>query len=151
MKKVILILLLAVANYSVYAQSSDKACCPKKAGCSPEACGPKDTKVSESEAITNLRAELQGQLSLLNKLDFDYMTYLKDYEIPQGNNDESSLMIIMATIQAIKSQLAKNVPEQLLIAELEKTSTEIPEGKRQTMIYLMKETKLISEQIQKLQ
>ncbi|MGF1639066.1 MAG: hypothetical protein ACFCUU_18465 [Cyclobacteriaceae bacterium] len=150
MKQVLLIIMLAAATFSVYGQSNSKACCANNPGCEPSACGPSGTKVEESKAVSELRTKLQLQLQRLEKSSYIANSEFQKYEIPKGNNDDESLVIIMQTINAIKAELLRNVPQDRIILDKNNTLTALPESKRHAMIYLNNETQLLTEQIQKL-
>ncbi|WP_194972621.1 hypothetical protein [Aquiflexum lacus] len=150
MKKTLMIFAFVAAAFTVSGQTSSSTSFPKKTGCEPGSCGPKNTKIEESNAVFELRNNLQKQISQLNSSSLALKSELKNYEIPKGKNEEESLLIIMQTVLLIKAEILKKASQDEILPELQVALTAMPNGTRQTMVYLVKETELLAEQIQKL-
>lgn len=152
-KMIMITLFLLGSGLIAQGQTSSKSCCSdntEKSGCSPSACGPHGTKTEESVAVTKLRSDLQSNIDLIQKTSFDLSKSFKGYKLPVGKNEEESLLIIMRTIYALKAEIIEKSDSDKIVPGFKAKSETLPSTKREMMVYLIKETNLIGQQIQQL-
>lgn len=121
---------------TTYSQSDDcsspievKDKTEKTSGCSPSSCRGSQTKFGEAKVITDLRANLIGLKSDMEKSNtiFDARAY--DIHGIVGKTDDESLEIIVREIKIIEKEFSNKTNFKLVALSL-------PESKAQQIAYL---------------
>lgn len=155
MKKLIVLIILAVSSSVSYAQSCAQSCkqpctepCTKT--CDKKSCGPEGTKKEEAAVITTLRSDLQTVIEKASKSSVAFDNQLKELTIEKGANDEESLLYISQVASSIRNEFLNKLESAKLVASL-KDYKPSPSSTRQQMVAnLKKEIQLLATQAEKL-
>jgi hypothetical protein len=162
MKKLIVLIILAVSSLATYAQSCTQPCpptctqpCPPSCTqpcaktCDKTACGPEGTK-KEAAVITTMRSDLQTVIAKVSKSSLAFDNQLKETKIERGASDEESLLYISQVAASIRQEFLTKVASAKLVTPL-KDYTPSPSSTEQQMVAnLKKEIQLLATQAEKL-
>jgi hypothetical protein len=143
MKKLIVLIILAVSSYATYAQS----CSPS---CEKKSCGPEGTKKDEAAVITTMRNDLQTVIAKMSKSSFAFDNQLKDLTIEKGASDDESLLYISQAATSIRYELVNKIESSKLVASLKEYKPSGSSTKQQMVANLKKEIQLLAAQAEKL-
>lgn len=122
----------------------------KKAGCSPSACGPGDTKKGEAKVITSMRSDLQAVIDKMAKTSNGFSEDVTGLRIESGANDDESLLFIYQSASIVKNELASKLQADQLLQALKEPSIQPSANKQQLVASLQKEIMLLTSQVDKL-
>jgi hypothetical protein len=143
MKKLIILIVLAVSSYATYAQSCAQTCDKKS-------CGPEGTKKEEAAAITTMRNDLQTVISKMSKSSLAIDRQWKDMTIEKGASDDESLLYISQAATSIRYELLNRIESSKLVASLKAYTPSASSTKQQVVANLKKEIQLLAAQAEKL-
>lgn len=139
MKKLLLLLLIAVAPGLALAQSCDKS-----------SCGPAGTKKDEAKAITTMRSDLLTVATKMSKSSVNFDMNVSEMKIEKGATDDESLLYISQAATAIRYELINKVESSKLIASLKEYKPLRAGSKQQMVSNLKNEIELLATQADKL-
>jgi hypothetical protein len=143
MKKLIVLIAIAVCFFTTYSQSSAQSCDKKS-------CGPEGTKKEEAVVITTMRSDLQTVITRMSKSSFAFDNQLKEMTIEKGASDDESLLYISQAATSIRYELLNKIESSKLVASLKEYKPLAASSKQQMVANLKKEIQLLSDQAEKL-
>ncbi|HYG01667.1 MAG TPA: hypothetical protein VD927_04435 [Chryseosolibacter sp.] len=143
MKKLTVLILLALCTSVTYAQSCAKSCEKKS-------CGPEGTKKEEAAVITTMRSDLQTVIAKMSKSTFTFDNQLKDLTIEKGASDDESLLFLSQAATTIRYELLSKIESSKLVAPLKEYKPSASSTKQQMVANLKKEIQLLAVQAEKL-
>lgn len=143
MKKLIVLIVLALSSFASYSQSCAQSCEKKS-------CGPEGTKKDEAAVITTMRSDLQTVIAKMSKSSVAFDDQLKDMTIEKGASDDESLLFISQVAASIRYELLNKVESSKLVASLKEFKPAASSSKQQMVANLKKEIQLLATQAEKL-
>lgn len=143
MKKLIVLILVAISSFGVYSQSYAQTCDKKS-------CGPEGTKKDEAAVITTMRTDLQTVITKMSKSPHSFDDQLKDMTIEKGASDDESLLFIAQAATSIRYELLNKLEQSQLTASLKDYRPSASSNKQQMVANLKKEIQLLAVQAEKL-
>ncbi|HZB14928.1 MAG TPA: hypothetical protein VE467_17935 [Chryseolinea sp.] len=143
MKKLIVLILLAVCSFATYSQSCAQSCDKKS-------CGPEGTKKEEAAVISTMRSDLQTVIAKMSKSSFSFDNQLKEMTIEKGTSDDESLLYISQAATSIRYELLNKIEPSKLLASLKDYRPSASSTKQQMVANLKKEIHLLAAQAEKL-
>jgi hypothetical protein len=148
MKKLIILISIAIAPYIVSAQSCAQSCnptCDKKSSC-----GPEGTKKGEAAVITTMRTDLQSVIGKMSKSSTAFDQQVKQMTIEQGANDDESLLFLSNAATTIRFEMITKVDRSKMSASLRDYKPATATTKQQMVANLKKEIQLLATQAEEL-
>jgi hypothetical protein len=137
MKKLIMLVVLAVAAYASYAQTCNPLCCKKTC----EA----DKAKKETASISTMRSDLQTVITKMSRSSMAFDKQLTDLTVKNCVCDEEGLRYLSTVATSIRREFVQKVDPSKLVASLkEHGRASLPE--QQTLAGLKKEIQLLSAQ-----
>lgn len=143
MKKLIVLILLAVGSFATYSQSCAQSCDKKS-------CGPEGTKKEEAAVISNMRSDLQTVITKMATSSFSFDNQLKEMTIEKGTSDDESLLYISQAATSIRYELLNKIEPSKILASLKDYKPSASSTKQQMVANLKKEIHLLAAQAEKL-
>ncbi|HZI25162.1 MAG TPA: hypothetical protein VFD46_08805 [Chryseolinea sp.] len=143
MKKLIVLILLAVCFFATYSQSCAQSCDKKS-------CGPEGTKKEEAAIISTMRSDLQTVITKMSKSSFSFDNQLKEMTIQKGTSDDESLLYISQAATSIRYELLNKIEPSKLLASLKDYKPSASSTKQQMVANLKKEIHVLAAQAEKL-
>lgn len=143
MKKLIVLILVAVTSFASYSQSCAQSCDKKS-------CGPEGTKKEEAAVITTMRSDLQTVITKISKSSLAVDNQLKDMTIEKGASDDESLLFLSQIATSIRYEFLNKVESSKLVASLKDFKPSPSSTKQQMVANLKKEIQLLATQAEKL-
>ena len=143
MKKLIVLILVAVTSFASYSQSCAQSC-------DKTSCGPEGTKKEEAAVITSMRTDLQTVITKVSKSSLPIDNQLKNMTIEKGASDDESLLFISQAAASIRYELLNKLESAKLVASLKDFKPSVSSNKQQMVANLKKEIQLLATQAEKL-
>lgn len=143
MKKLIVLIVVAVTSFTSYSQSCTQSCDKKS-------CGPEGTKKEEAAIITTMRTDLQTVITKVSKSSLPIDNQLKDMTIEKGGSDDESLLFISQAAASIRYELLNKLESSKLVASLKNFKPSASSNKQQMVANLKKEIQLLAMQAENL-
>src|SRR5215207_6394717 len=103
MKKLIVLILLAVCSFATYSQSCTPGCCDKKS------CERECTKKEEAAVISTMRSELQTVITKMSNSSFAFDSQMKEMTIEKGASDDESLLFLSQAATSVRNELLSKI------------------------------------------
>lgn len=143
MKKLLVLVLLAVCSFATYSQSCAQSCDKKS-------CGPEGTKKEEAAVITSMRTELQTVVAKMSKSSFAFDSQFREMTIEKGTNDDESLLYLSQAATSIRYEFLTKLESSKLVASLKEYRPSAAANKQQMVSSLKKEIQMLAAQAEKL-
>lgn len=143
MKKLFVLILVAVSCFTAYSQSCAQTC-------EKTSCGPEGTKKEEAAVIKTMRNDLQTVIAKMSKSSLAFDSQVKDLTIEQGASDDESLLFISQAATSIRFELLNKLESSKLVTSLKDYRPGTSSTKQQMVANLKKEIQLLAAQVEKL-
>lgn len=155
MKKLIVLIILAVSSYATYAQSCTPSCpspCPPtcKPGCDKKLCVAEEAKTEEAAEITTMRNDLQTVITKISRSSLAIDNQLKYLTIAKGTSDDESLLFISQAAASVRYELLRKMESSKVVASLKDYKPSASSTTQQMATNLEKEIQLLAAQAEKL-
>lgn len=162
MKKLIVLIVLAVSSYATHAQSCTPSCpspCPPSCPtpCPPscaQTCDKKSCTAAasnqEEAAITTMRNDLQTVIIKVRRSSLAVDNTLKNMTIEKGASDDESLLRISQAAASVRYELLRKMESSKLVASLKDYKASEASTKQQMVASLQEEIQLLAAQAEKL-
>jgi hypothetical protein len=148
MKKLLILVIIAITPSFVAAQSCSPSCdktCDKKSSC-----GPEGTKKGEAAVITTMRTDLQTVITKMSKSPVAFDQQVKEMTIEKGANDDESLLFLSQAATTIRFELLNKVESSKMIASLKNFKPGAASTKQQMVTNLKREIEVLTTQAEML-
>lgn len=148
MKKLLILVVVAIAPYFVAAQSCTPSCdktCDKKSSC-----GPEGTKTEEAAVITTMRTDLQTVITKMSKSSLSFDQRVKGMKIEKGTTDDESLLFLSQAATTIRFELLNKIESARMTASLKDFKSGTAVTKQQMVANLKKEIQVLATQAENL-
>jgi len=136
MKKLIMLVILAVSACVSYAQPCDPGCCKKKCDLS---------KVKETTSISTLRSDLQMVITKMSQSSLAFDKQVTDLTVKNCVCDEEGLRYLSIVATSIRREFMEKIQPAKQVGSL-KTHSLAAQPKQQTLASLQKEVELLTAQ-----
>ncbi len=143
MKKLIVLIIVAVSSFGAYSQSCAQTCDKKS-------CGPEGTKKEEAAVITSMRTDLQSVIAKMSKSSLAFDNQLKEMTIEKGTSDDESLLFISQAATSIRYELLNKLESSRLVTSLKSFKPSPSSNKQQMVANLKKEIQVLATQAENL-
>ena len=148
MKKLLTLVVIAIAPYFASAQSCTPSCdktCDKKTSC-----GPEGTKKAEAAVITTMRTDLQTVITKMSESSLAFDQQVRGMTIEKGTTDDESLLYLSQAATTIRFELLNKVESSKMTASLKDFKPGTAANKQQMVANLKKEIQVLTTQAEKL-